>query len=106
MGKLILFMDEANSILSAECSILDGGMYELLQYLIKVVMIVVPILVVVLVIVDLVKAVTAGKEDEMKAAQAKAIKRIIIGLVIFFIPLLVDVVLKIAGFASGICEIG
>lgn len=59
----------------------------------------VPILVILLGVIDLSKAVIAGKEDNMKKAQKDFIKRIIIGLAIFFVPLLVDVIMNLADYA-------
>lgn len=49
---------------------------------------------VVLLIVDLGKAVMAGKEDEIKSAQKMAIKRAIYAALVFFVPVLVNVVFR------------
>jgi hypothetical protein len=45
---------------------------------------------------DLGKAVLANKEDQIKKAQTDFIKRVIIGVAVFFVPLLVDVVMWLA----------
>lgn len=66
--------------------------HEVLQY----VRIIVPILIILLGTIDFAKAVIAGKEDNMKKAQNDFIKRVIIGVAIFFVPLLVDVLMKLA----------
>lgn len=65
---------------------------EILQYP----RIIVPILVIVFGIVDFAKAVIAAKEDEMKKAQSTFIKRVIIGVAFFFIPLFVDIIMQLA----------
>ena len=46
---------------------------------------------VVLLIIDFGKAVMAGKEDEIKSAQKLAIKRIVYAIVVFLVPLIVNV---------------
>lgn len=52
----------------------------------------VPVVIIALGTVDLFKAVIASKEDEIKNAQKMLIKRVIYGVVIFFIPLIIQVV--------------
>lgn len=78
---------------------------SVLQY----VRIIVPILIILLGSLDLAKAVIAGKEEQMKKAQTTFIKRVILGLVVFFVPLLVDVVMWLAdivwdGLGYSVCE--
>ena len=65
---------------------------EILQYP----KIIVPILVICFGILDFAKAVIASKEDEMKKAQATFIKRIVIGVAFFFIPVIVDIIMGLA----------
>ena len=69
----------------------------------NIILILVPIAVVVLCTIDMARAVMEQNDKEMKVATTKAVKRIIIGVAIMFIPLLINTVLKIAGFASGSC---
>lgn len=59
--------------------------------------IIVPILLILLGILDFAKAVISSKEDEMRKAQGTFVKRVIAAVVIFFIPLLVDIIM---GFAD------
>ena len=61
--------------------------------------ILVPILIILLGSLDLAKAVTAGKEDEMRKAQAKFAKRILAGVILFFVPVIVNLVMKLADIA-------
>ena len=58
--------------------------------------IIVPILIILLGSVDLAKAVIAGKEDNMKKAQMDFAKRILIGVAVFFVPTLVDIIMDLA----------
>ena len=65
---------------------------SVLQY----VRVIVPMLIIVLGVIDLSKAVISSKEDEMRKAQATFIKRILLGIVIFFVPLIVNVIMELA----------
>lgn len=87
----------------------ENSLAYLISSVMDIVRIVVPILVIVLGLFDLSKAVIASKEDEMKKAQTIFIKRVIIGVVVFFVPLLVDLVMELAdivweGMGYTICE--
>lgn len=93
-------------ILVSDCNILGTELTEVLKDIYKAVQIAVPILVILLCSVDIAKAVVAQEEKDMQAAIAKSIKRVIIGLVIFFIPIVLDALLDLVGLASGTCGIG
>ena len=56
----------------------------------------VPILVVGLGILDFTKAIFAGDDGEMKKAQSKFFKRILIAILFFFVPIFVNLLLSIA----------
>lgn len=74
---------------------------------IKFVKILVPILLIVLGMIDMFKAFTSQKEDEMKKAQQIFIKRLISGLLVFFVITAVEFlfsVLASAGFGSGFTD--
>lgn len=68
---------------------------EIVKWIIRLVKIAIPVLLIGLGIMDFAKAVFSGKEDEMKKAQEKFIKRIIIGVCIFLIPTLITYILKL-----------
>ncbi|MBQ2873520.1 MAG: hypothetical protein IJE89_05935 [Bacilli bacterium] len=80
----------------------DGNKSASVRYMINTalqyVRIIVPILVILMGTIDFAKAVIAGKEDNMKKAQTDFIKRVLIGVAIFFVPLLVDVVMELAEY--------
>lgn len=70
----------------------------------------VPILLIVLGTIDFGQAVISGNEDGMKKAQGKFIKRVIIAVVIFLIPVILSFLLSIANgiwgnIGSDICGI-
>ena len=58
--------------------------------------IIVPILIILLGTIDLSKAALASKEDQMKKAQTDFIKRLLLGVAIFFAPVLVRLVMHLA----------
>ncbi len=57
---------------------------------------IVPALVIGLGTLDFAKAIIASKEDEMKKAQKTFIKRVIIGISIFFVPLIINIIMYLA----------
>lgn len=87
---------------STECIAIFGSKSDpnSIRYLLNEILmypkIIVPILVIVLGTLDLAKAVISGKEDGMKKAQATFIKRVLLGVVIFFVPTIVDIIMYFA----------
>lgn len=63
--------------------------WVLLGKVIRIILIIIPIIIVLLGTFDLGKAVMAGEEKEIKEAQKMFIKRLIYGVIIFFIPYIV-----------------
>ena len=55
----------------------------------------VPIIIIIMGSIDLMKAVMASKDDEIKKAQGILIKRAIYGVVIFFIPTIVTLLMNL-----------
>lgn len=85
---------------SISCSdIIDAETKQLIHDVLKYPRYIVPGIVITLGMLDMFKAVTAGKEDEMKKAQKTLIKRVIIGVCVFLVPLLVDVLIWLANIA-------
>ena len=75
---------------------------------INVVQVVVPVLLVIFGIIDLTKAISSQKEDDIKNGKVVLLKRIIIGFLIFLIiaitKLLVNVAVETVGLREGIIE--
>ena len=74
----------------------ENGLRSSVDEILGYVRIIVPILIILLGTIDLAKAVIASKEDEMKKAQNMFIKRLIIGLAVFFVPVFVDIIMDLA----------
>lgn len=62
-----------------------------------------PIIVIVLGILDFIKAIGADKDDEIKKAQGKFIKRLIAAALVFIVPLILEFVLDKMGFGYDDC---
>lgn len=68
---------------------------ELTSWFITIVEIVVPVILVIMGAIDFVKAITGQKEDEIKKGQQIFIKRLITGLLIFFIIAIVKLLIGV-----------
>lgn len=120
MGKKIIINDKvinASSNLiqfaeSSECVNLFGeknnpnSIRGLVNDVLEYPKIIVPILVIVLGILDFGKAVIASKEDEMKKAQSTFIKRVVIGVAVFFIPTILDIIMYFTDTFLGMATCG
>ena len=92
MLDALLFL--ANKTASSVCT---GGIAEvvgLAKMVIKVLQLVVPIGLIIMGTIDMAKAVIAGDEKKMKEAQQPFIKRIIAAVIVFLIPIIVNMVLS------------
>ncbi len=68
----------------------------MINSVLKYVRILVPILIILLGTLDLAKAVIASDEEKMRKAQKDFLKRIILGVIIFFIPTLINLIMNVA----------
>lgn len=82
--------------------ILTPGAYQILQDALSIIRIAVPILLIVLGSVDLGTAVVSEDKDSLKKATSRLIKRCLAAIVIFFIPLIVNVLINLVESSGGI----
>ena len=78
----------------------DGNLNELGEFvndLFAIIKIAAPVLVIILSTVDYVNAIATASADDLKKANKRTIKRAIAGLVIFFLPFLLDIVFELFG---------
>ena len=75
--------------------LISDNLRELINKAMTYIRIAVPILLIGLIIVDFATAIFAESDDKMKKAQSKVIKRIIIAIVIFFVPTLINLLFNI-----------
>ena len=92
----------------------SAPVWQLVGRILMVFKIVIPILLIVFGMIDLGKAVIASKDDAVEKATQTLIKRLIAGVVIFFIPFLVGAVFNLidnfkdlnddADYKYNVCE--
>ena len=80
------------NILADACNGLKS-IVMIVRFILNIIQWVVPIILIVLGTIDLVKAVIAGKDDDIKKHQQTLIKRIIAAVIVFLIPMLVSILM-------------
>ena len=81
--------------------------YYMIQDLFNLIKIATPALVIILSLVDYLGAIAKSNDDEVKKANKRTIKRVAIGLAIFFLPFILDIVFEIFGLVDASrCGIG
>lgn len=75
--------------------------WKIVGYLVNGLKIIIPLIIIVMGSIDLGKAVVAESEDDIKKGTQLLIKRLIAGIIIFFIPTIVMIVLKMVSKYSS-----
>lgn len=75
-----------------DCNGLDN-IIAIVKFLLGIVQWIVPVVLIGFGTVDLVKAVIAGKEDDIKKNQQVLIKRLIAAVIVFLVPLIVSIIM-------------
>lgn len=102
-----MLLDSINILAaSTDCSILGEDFTDILNEVFNWIQLIVPVLVIVLCSVDCANAVISQDEKAISGTTSKIIKRVTIGVAIFFVPMLLNILLKLAGIATGTCGIG
>ena len=82
-------------------------LYNIVQEAFTFIKILTPILVGVLSLIDYIKAITSSSDDEVKKATQRTIKRLVVGVLLFFLPFLLDLLFDIFGLTDvSRCGIG
>lgn len=76
------------------------GLVAVVRFVLVVIQWVVPIVLIMLGTIDLVKAVIAGKEDDIKKNQQVLFKRAIAAVIVFLVPLIVTTITGLIGSDS------
>lgn len=84
-------------ILNEICTDGVAQIIAIVGFLLKIVQWIVPIVLILFGTIDLVKAVIASKEDEIKKNQQVLIKRVIAAVIVFLVPLIVSVITGLLG---------
>lgn len=75
---------------------IPGNIGNMIHYLYLGIQIIVPILLIIFGMIELAKAITAQKEDEIKKAQAGLLKKAVVAIIIFLVFSLVKFVFNFA----------
>jgi len=94
--KLIKVVDESCT------GILDPELVDIINEIFNWVKIIVPILLIVLSVVDYSKAVLSAEKDELQQTTKKLTKRIVIAIIIFFVPTIIHLFVNIYNNVSPI----
>lgn len=78
------------------CELFDSETMEIIEKIMNTVRIIVPILLIILGMSDFFKATFSNKEEDMKKDRDRFIKRIIAAIVVFLVPVFVNLVLTLA----------
>lgn len=73
--------------------------------IVKWVKYIVPVIVILLGMLDFIRAVLADKDDGMKKAQGRFVRRLIAAALIFIVPLILTFILEKMGFTAEMCNI-
>lgn len=72
----------------------------IVRLVMNIICIAVPIIMILMGTIDLFKAVTAGKDADIKEKQKALITRIIAGVLVFLVPTIVSVIMNLIGVSS------
>ena len=107
-----LTMDEEIYKLNKEFDISDNSqcgfssrLISWIMNIIRWIKYIIPVAVIVLGMIDFIKATGSDKDDDMKKAQGRFVKRLIAAALIFLVPLLVEFILPKIGFDYNSCGI-
>lgn len=81
--------------------IIDKGTQSIIDWIMNLIRIGGVILLVVLGMLDFVKAAASGEQEEMKKSKSKFVKRLIACVILFFIPIIVDILVGLVNLGSG-----
>lgn len=93
---------EGNKSDTGECGF-SGRLMVWFSNILRWIKYLLPVAVIVLAILDFIKAIGADKDDEMKKAQGRFVKRLIAAALVFIIPLIIEFILDKMGFGYNDC---
>lgn len=105
-GPMILDNVKAVVTTKEDCNVIEP-ITKILNVAFYYIKIAVPLLLIVFGTTDFAQAVIAGDDKEVNKALNRFVKRIIAGVAVFFLPYVVNLILRLAGdlFGSGTCGI-
>lgn len=95
-----------HSYIGGNCEeLLSKEIVDFLKEIFNIFKIIVPIIIVGFGVLDFSKAVFSGDDAQMKKAQGKFVKRLIYGIIFFFIPMIVMLIIELLNQGWGTCGI-
>lgn len=85
---------------------IPGNLANIIHYIYLGIQVVVPILLIIFGMIDLGKAITAQKEDEIKKAQTGFLKKLILAVIVFLVFTIVQFVFDFAAGDTGEADDG
>lgn len=104
---LLLMLFNINNVYAADCNGVFGdpkdsnSIANLIVMFLNIFRIAAPVLVIVFGSVDLFMAMVSSSEDKMKKAQNKFMQRLMLGVCLFFVPTVLELVLDVASKQLG-----
>ncbi len=89
-----------NSSFTSCKDVIGSNVYNLFQKVFKIIYVIVPFLVLLLGMLDFGRAVLSSKEDEMTKSKQRFMKRIIMGVAVFIVPTLINILFYVVNFAK------
>lgn len=102
LSEKIASIEGDNSLNNGECGFSER-LLAWISNILRWIKYLAPVIVIVIGILDFIKAISSDKEDEIKKAQGRFIKRLIAAALIFIIPLIIEFVLDKMGFGYDSC---
>lgn len=81
--------------------IIDEGTQSIIDWIMNLIRFGGVVLLIVLGMLDFVKAAASGEQEEMKKSKSKFVKRLIACVVLFFIPIIVNILVGLVNLGSG-----
>lgn len=79
------------------CALFGEHVTPIIKWIIDLVYIAVPVMIIILTIIDFVSVVLSGEDKNFKTAGSKLVKRLLIGVVILFLPMLLTFIIDLSG---------
>lgn len=108
VGSVAAYSNYDNSTVSCGGNLLTGiptALPKVLNIVYVALQIAVPVLLVILGMVDLFKAVTSGKDDDMKKNQQMFVKRLVVAAIVFFVFAIVRFIISFFGDSNNSANI-
>ena len=98
----LMIMTFNKKVFALRCTDL-GEIKNDLQYFFNLIKIILPLLIIGLSIVDFISAISSKNERDLKKTFNKFVKRVVLAIVFFFLPLLINVALDLFMIDSTTC---